>query len=48
MLEIKTIISGLLKKFRLEAVDTVATKPVLQEVVLRPKDGIRVKLIRRH
>lgn len=47
MLEIKTAISSLLRKFKLVAVDEVATKPILQEIVLRPKDGIRVKLVRR-
>lgn len=47
MLEIKTAISGLLRKFKLEAVDDVSTKAILQEIVIRPKDGVRVKLIRR-
>lgn len=47
MLEIKTVISGLLRKFKLKAVDNVATKPILQEIVIRPKDGVKVKLVRR-
>lgn len=47
MLEIKTVICGILRKFKLEAVDTIDSKQILQQIVIYPKNGVRVKLIRR-
>lgn len=46
-MELKIVISAILKKFRLVAVDKPEEKVLEQEIVLRPKDGIRIKLVPR-
>lgn len=44
MMEMKIVVSAILTKFKLIAVDTPQEKVIEQEMVLRPKDGIRMKL----
>lgn len=48
MLEIKTVISGILRKYSLKAVDTPETITLYQDMVLRPKGGIKIKFVRRN
>ncbi|XP_066141715.1 cytochrome P450 4c3-like isoform X2 [Euwallacea fornicatus] len=43
MLEIKAFFCGLLRKFVLEPVDTPETLSLIQEIILRSQNGIRVK-----
>lgn len=44
MAEMKTFIAGLLRKYVLEPVDTPQTITMVQDMMLRPKNGIRIKL----
>ncbi|CAG9769844.1 unnamed protein product [Ceutorhynchus assimilis] len=48
MLEIKSFFSGLLRKFVLEPVDTPETIQLIQDMILRPANGIKVKFILRN
>lgn len=43
MLELKSIISGILRKYRLKTIDNVEEIVMAQQMVIRPKDGIRLK-----
>ncbi|KAL1459378.1 hypothetical protein WDU94_011365 [Cyamophila willieti] len=47
MLEEKVILANILQRFRVEAVDRREDLTLLGELILRPKDGIRVKLFPR-
>ncbi|EFA10756.1 cytochrome P450-like protein [Tribolium castaneum] len=47
MLEIKTVLCGILKKFILEAVDTRKDMAFVSDLVLRPKGSIKVKFVPR-
>lgn len=44
MLELKAAVSAIVREFILEAVDTPQTVRVAQEIVLRPKDGLKIRL----
>lgn len=48
MLEMKAVISGVVRKFVLEAIDTPETITLMQEIMLRPKDGIRLRIKNRN
>lgn len=48
MLEMKAVISGIVRKFVLEAIDTPETITLMQEIMLRPKDGIRLRIKNRN
>lgn len=45
MYEEKIILATVLRKFRFEAVDTPKSAPPMPDIILRPKNGIRVKLV---
>ncbi|RZB40510.1 p450 domain containing protein, partial [Asbolus verrucosus] len=47
ILELKTVISGILANFVLEPVDTPETIVLIVDLVLRTKDGIRIKFLPR-
>lgn len=47
MLETKILISSMLIKYILEPVDTPESLVLTQDMVLRPKHGVRIKLIPR-
>lgn len=47
LMEMKIVISAILKKFQLVAIDAPVEKVIEQEIVLRPKNGIRIKLLPR-
>jgi hypothetical protein len=44
MLEEKVVLSSVLRKLRLESLDKRKDIPPLIELVLRPKNGIRIKI----
>lgn len=44
LLELKAAVSAIVQKFVLEADDTPETLKIGQEIVLRPKNGLKVKL----
>lgn len=46
-MELKIVISAILRKFQLVAVDTPEEKVIEQEMVLRPQSGVKVKLLQR-
>lgn len=43
MLEIKTVLCGILKKFKLEAIDKPQDMKYIPDLVLRPANEIKVK-----
>lgn len=45
--EEKIVLAVLLRKFRLEAVDTQDTAVAVPDIILRPKFGIKIRLINR-
>ncbi|CAH0559166.1 unnamed protein product [Brassicogethes aeneus] len=47
ILEYKAVLCGILKHFKLEAIDTPASVIFIPDVVLRPKHGVRVKFVKR-
>ncbi|XP_019870625.2 cytochrome P450 4C1 [Aethina tumida] len=47
LIEIKTVITGILRNFVLEPVDTPDTITLITDLVIRSKDGIRIKFIKR-
>lgn len=47
MLEMKTVLSSILRKFILEPIDTPENVALNLEMVIRPKNGLRIKFIRR-
>lgn len=47
LMEEKIVLATLFRKFRVEAVDTVDSSVPLADIILRPKNGIRVQLIER-
>lgn len=47
VLEEKSVISAVLRKYRIEAVDRRENLTLLGELILRPKDGLRIKISRR-
>lgn len=47
MLEEKVVLSSVLRKLRLRSLDTREDIPLLLELILRPKDGLRIKISRR-
>jgi hypothetical protein len=44
MLEEKVVLSSVLRKLRLQSLDTTEDIPLLLELILRPKDGLRIKI----
>jgi hypothetical protein len=44
MLEEKVVLSSVLRTLRLQSLDTKEDIPLLLELILRPKDGLRVKI----
>jgi hypothetical protein len=44
MLEEKVVLSSVLRKLRLQSLDTGEDVPLLLELILRPKDGLRIKI----
>jgi hypothetical protein len=44
MLEEKVALSSVLRKLRLQSVDRREDIPLLLELILRPKDGLRIKI----
>lgn len=47
MLEIKSVLVGILRKFKLEPVDTPETLELYAHIVFRSKKGVRVKFVQR-
>lgn len=43
-MELKSIISGILRKYKLKAIDTIEDVVIAQQMVIRPNDGIKIKL----
>lgn len=43
LLELKTAVSAIVRNFVLEPVDTPETVKIAQEIVLRPKGGLKVR-----
>ncbi|XP_035776557.1 cytochrome P450 4c3-like [Anopheles albimanus] len=48
LLEEKSIISAVLRKYRIEAVDRRENLTLLGELILRPKNGLRIRISRRN
>lgn len=48
LLEEKSVISAVLRNYKIEAIDRREDLTLLGELILRPKDGLRVKITRRH
>jgi cytochrome P450 len=44
MLEEKVVLSSVLRRLRLETLDKREDITLLQELILRPKNGIRIKI----
>lgn len=44
MLEMKAVISGIIRKYVLESIDTPETITLTQEIMLRSKNGIRLRI----
>lgn len=44
MAEMKAALAGILRKFIVEPIDTPDTISIMQDFVLRPKNGIHIKL----
>jgi cytochrome P450 family 4 len=47
LLEEKAVISSLLRKYRVEAVDRREDLTLMGELILRPKHGLRIKIFPR-
>jgi cytochrome P450 family 4 len=47
LLEEKAVISSILRKYRVEAVDRREDLTLLGELILRPKHGLRIKIFPR-
>lgn len=47
LLEEKSVISAVLRNYKIEAIDRREDLTLLGELILRPKDGLRVKITRR-
>lgn len=47
ILEEKALISRVLRRYRVEAVDRREDLTLLGELILRPKDGLRIKITKR-
>lgn len=47
MMEEKVILASVLRRFRLESVDQLEDVAILTELILRPRDGIRMRLSRK-
>jgi cytochrome P450 family 4 len=47
ILEEKAIISAVVRKYRIEAVDRREDLTLMGELILRPKDGLRIKITKR-
>lgn len=43
MLELKSVIAGILSKYKLLPVDNTTDIVIAQELILRPKNGIKIK-----
>lgn len=48
ILEEKIVISTVLRQFRIETVDKLEDINLMNEIILRPEAGVRVKLYPRH
>lgn len=44
MAEMKTFIAGIVRKFVIEPVDTPNTIKMTQDILLRPVNGVKIKL----
>ena len=47
LMEEKTVLSKLVRRFSVESIDPVAEVKPIVEIITRPKDGVRVKLSKR-
>lgn len=47
MLEMKTVLCGILRKYILEPITTPDNIIMCAEMVMRPKNGIRMKFVKR-
>lgn len=47
LLEEKSVISAVLRNYKIEAIDRREDLTLLGELILRPKDGLRVKITKR-
>ena len=47
ILEEKAVLSTVLRKYKIESVDRREDLTLLGELILRPKDGLRVKITKR-
>lgn len=47
VLEEKSLISGILRKYKIKAIDKREDVILWHELILRPKDGIRIRLEKR-
>ncbi|XP_030757139.1 cytochrome P450 4C1-like [Sitophilus oryzae] len=47
ILEVKTVLCGILRNFILEPVDTPETLVLIQELILRSRDGVKIKFVPR-
>ena len=47
LMEEKTVLSKLIRRFSLESIDPVAEVKPIVEIITRHKDGVRVKLSKR-
>lgn len=48
MLELKSMLSTFMRRFRIRSADKLADLPLLLEIVLRPRDGIKLHLEKRN
>lgn len=48
LLEEKSVLSAVLRNYKIEAIDRREDLTLLGELILRPKDGLRVKITRRN
>lgn len=48
LLEEKSVISAVLRNYKIEALDRREDLTLLGELILRPKDGLRVKITKRN
>ena len=47
LMEEKTVLSKLIRRFSIESIDPIAEVKPIVEIITRPKDGVRVKISKR-
>ena len=47
LMEEKTVLSKLIRRFSIESIDSIAEVKPIVEIITRPKDGVRVKISKR-